>query len=169
MATPATSALERLRSMTVADAMCPRVVVVPWCATMELAAAMLSESGVSDAPVVDDMGRCIGMLSATHFLAFAMRRRTLAECRCDFEEENEQREETRDSVGRYSTPVVQSIAPHKPLSVASQLMRANRTHQLIVVDDRNVPIGALSSLDVLAALDAGIDEAAGAMCSETID
>lgn len=167
MATPLISILDRLGALKVADIMRERIVAVPWCATMDLAAALLSDAGVGRAPVVDDVGHCIGVISATDFLDFEMERQKLHNS--DGDDAGEQQELTWDSVRRYMTPVVHSIAPHLLLAAASQLMCAERVHWLVVLDAQNIPVGAVSSLDVVAALQACAGEAAQSKCSEMID
>ena len=60
--------IDRLRSLTVRDVMSRSVVWVTQQQHMADVATLLLKHELSTAPVVDDHGRCVGMLSATDFL-----------------------------------------------------------------------------------------------------
>ncbi len=57
-----------LFALTAADLMSQSIVMVPAHMTLPAAARLLSQSHITGAPVVDEAGRCIGVLSATDFL-----------------------------------------------------------------------------------------------------
>src|SRR5438034_1050515 len=60
-----------LLTLTAADLMSQTVVTVPQEMSLQAAAHLLSQAHVSGAPVVDDRGRCVGVLSATDFVHWA--------------------------------------------------------------------------------------------------
>ena len=62
------SAIERLLSLRVCDVMSSTVVEVSVNASLAEAAALLVDNNVSGAPVVDESGRCVGVLSSTDFV-----------------------------------------------------------------------------------------------------
>jgi CBS-domain-containing membrane protein len=154
MSTGAACTGERLQTLTVADVMNRKIVSIPWCATMELAAATLAQSYISGAPVVDDDGRCIGVLTATDLLRFGCSGQDAS----DRDREWSDIESACDEVTRYMS-AVQSVTPQTPLVRAAEIMCAQHIHRLIVLDDRAVPVGIVSTLDIMAALAAATDEA----------
>src|SRR4051812_21597011 len=69
-----------LFALTAADLMSHAVVVVPEHMSLPCAARLLSQSRVSGAPVVNDEGRCVGVLSATDFLHWAEGSKSQGSC-----------------------------------------------------------------------------------------
>src|SRR5207247_5532649 len=71
-----------------ADIMTHHVVMIPREMSLQGAARMLARAGVTGAPVVDGVGRCIGVLSATDFMNWVKEDHTKgaakdsAECLC---------------------------------------------------------------------------------------
>src|SRR5947199_9572906 len=61
--------LDRLQSLRVADVMNGDVVPLSTHQTMKEAAAVFSEHHISGAPVLDEQGRCVGILSAADFVS----------------------------------------------------------------------------------------------------
>jgi CBS domain-containing protein len=57
-----------LKSVTVGEVMSEPVEVISQNASLETAASVLRQKGISGAPVVDEQGRCVGFLSAVDFL-----------------------------------------------------------------------------------------------------
>ena len=56
------------------------------------------------------------------------------------------------------SPAVQSIDPDASLLRASRVMCAQHIHRLFVIDEKNHPIGVISTMDVVAAMVNVIDE-----------
>lgn len=61
-------------ALTAADLMTQEVVVLREKMPLREAARLLIQRGISGAPVVDDVGRCVGVLSTTDFVRLALRR-----------------------------------------------------------------------------------------------
>ena len=61
------SAIERLLTLRVEDVMNSPVAFIPHDVSMSDAARILTENEVTGAPVVNDQGQCIVILSATDF------------------------------------------------------------------------------------------------------
>src|SRR5438270_11142143 len=59
------STTKELFELTAADLMSREVVTIPRKMSLHGAAHRLAQAQVSGAPVIDEQGRCIGMLSAT--------------------------------------------------------------------------------------------------------
>jgi CBS-domain-containing membrane protein len=129
---------------TVANAMNTKPYCVHEDVELREVVALLVEHGISGAPVVDDAGRPIGMVSKTDLLI----------------EDYEQTEEADGEPlkGRLARDIMTkgaiSISERAPLGDAVQLMTEQEVHRLPVVDVGGVVVGVLSTLDILRALKA---------------
>jgi CBS domain-containing membrane protein len=148
-----------LLSLTAADLMSRTVIVIPQDMSLRAAARLLSQHRVSGAPVVDARGRCAGVLSSTDFMHF-------------MENEEHARRPHRqswpdvysawqvvdpdalpvDKVSTYMTadPVTATSAINIG-TLARQMLDAH-IHRIVVVDEKERPVGIVSSTDILAAL-----------------
>jgi acetoin utilization protein AcuB len=150
-----------LSSLLVRDVMRPDVVIVPESVELSQAAALMRASQVNCLPVVDDQGRCVGVLSASDFVArfaeHARSTRPLAgeammlmkggRCQSLLLEETPQ-----DYVRPRMSAAVQTVTDDTPVLTAARLMSAARLHHLIVLDSSCRPTGVISSLDIVSAL-----------------
>jgi CBS domain-containing protein len=131
-----------LETMTAADLMSPNPVSISAEATVPEAIALLTERGMSAAPVIEESGRAVGVVSKADILIH-------------------EREATRLSRGAggagadptrvrdIMTPAVFSVTPETPAdSVVEQMLTLN-VHQLYVVDDDQAVIGAVTVHDIL--------------------
>lgn len=152
--------ISRLKTLRVRDAMCPNVIEVSANQTMGEAARAFAASGVSSAPVIDDQGRCVGMLSAADFI-----KRDCPQCGGMSRHELTQRgpddsfaiESSTDMVSGYMSTAVQSVALDESLLQAARVMCAEHIHHLPVLEaDR--PVGVVSTMDIVAALINTVDE-----------
>ena len=155
----------QLDDLRVADAMSAEVVTLPSSATMNEAADVLNSHGIHGAPVVDDAGHVIGVLTTADFAKL-----DTSENPClfpgfhsdEFELKRAKHEEpfhieheSPDCVRQHMTPAVQTIGAEQSLRDAALCMSASRIHRLIVIDSHSRPVGVLSPIDILAKL-AGI-------------
>jgi len=150
------SAIERLFGLRVMDVMTNEVVSVSANSTMPEAADVLSESRVSGAPVVNEQGRCIGVLSGTDFVHSRAEEldssETVHELTVHDSTGRYQVEEIfHDLVRRHMSPAVQTIDINCSLLDAARYMCNEHVHRLIVLDHNSVPVGILSSLDLVSA------------------
>ena len=150
------SALERLYGLRVKDVMTRNVVSVTANSTMAEAADVLSESQVSGAPVVDEQGRCVGVLSGTDFVHSKAENlgtsSTTHELTIQDTSGRYQVEEIyHDLVRRHMSPAVQTIESDASLLNGARFMCNEHVHRLIVIDERGAPVGILSSLDLVSA------------------
>ncbi|TWT38169.1 inosine 5-monophosphate dehydrogenase [Posidoniimonas corsicana] len=150
------SALQDVDTLSVADVMSRLVVTLDESAAMKTAARALRGSDVTGAPVVDDAGRVVGVLSAMDFVEQATGEQG---DRCPVTEVLVRDTPTspyrieqvcHDTVGMHMSPYVQTIDRSASLRDASREMCAERIHRLIVIDDRGRPVGVVSPLDLLA-------------------
>lgn len=136
------------------DLMSRTVVLLPKEMSLHGAAHLLAQANVSGAPVVDEDGRCIGVLSTTDFMHLAERGRT-APCKSEsvyswqiVEEESG----SGDRVADYMNTDPVCVPPHMPIGDIARKMIDAHIHRVIVVDAVHHPIGVVSSTDILAAV-----------------
>jgi CBS domain-containing membrane protein len=146
-----------LRALTAAELMSRDVVLVPRQMSLREAARLLSRAGISGAPVVDEAGRCIGVLSATDFVRRA--ERGMADepcdapaCVCAEWQVMDVEALPADAVGASMTADPVTAAPATPIGELARMMLDAHVHRVIVVDGERRPIGVVSSTDVLAAV-----------------
>ena len=151
-----------LRAKTAADLMTPNPLSVRDSATLREAIAFLIDRGISGAPVIDEAGRPVGVLTQSDVLVHD--RETIEHVgppeydsgaplsRSAWEEFQIEKVDTtmvRDLI----TPAVFSVSLEAPaISVITELRELN-VHRLFVVDENGVLVGVISALDVLRHLD----------------
>lgn len=128
-------------------------------ASVQEALALLTDRGFSAAPVIDDAGRPVGVLSRSDLLIHERERgRRLplmeddaraihphARPREGFEVEVVDPTRVRDIM----TPVVFTVLLDTPAHQVVEQMLALKVHHLFVVDDDRALVGVISPLDVL--------------------
>jgi CBS-domain-containing membrane protein len=135
---PRTSRLV-LDPLCAADVMRPNPMSLRAEATVSEAIAWLTEKGFSAAPVIDESGRPIGVVSRADILIHERERlRSALASAAD-----------PATVADIMTPAVFSVTLHTPVEqVVEQLLTLN-VHQLYVVDAHPYLIGVISAHDVL--------------------
>ena len=150
--------IDRLKLLKVQDVMSRQVIEVSANQTMGEAAQVFAQSDVSSAPVVDEQGRCVGILSATDFIkrdcpqCSEMSRHALRGPDDGFTIES-----PTDMVSCYMTTAVQSVVADESLLQAAQVMCAEHIHHLPVLEDDRT-IGVVSTMDIVATLINAVDE-----------
>lgn len=142
------SAIERLLSLRVADFMRHDVVTVSAAATMGAAAEPFFRHKVSGTPVVDEIGRCAGVLSAADFVR---REVQLSSRRAG-------NDNSVEDVQTYMSRPVHSIGAEATLIDAARAMCGKHVHRLPVLDSHGQVVGVVSSLDLVAAVIHAIEE-----------
>ncbi len=136
------------------DLMSRDVVTVPAGMSLRAAARLLSRARVSGAPVVDETGRCVGVLSTSDFLKLAGHvplRRGDSSISSDWQMLDD-KEVPEDSVAAYMTPDPVTVKADTLLPDVARRMLDAHIHRVVVLDEEDRPIGVLSSTDVLAAV-----------------
>ena len=150
-----TNPLERLKSLTVADVMAKTVVWVTTRQHMADVAAILLKHDISSAPVVDESGACVGIISATDFLKRDARDEHVNESG------RSRRAWTPDDVAAtYMSTGVRTIPATASILQASRIMCSQHVHRLPVVNHEGRPVGIISTMDLIASLNNAIDELA---------
>jgi CBS domain-containing protein len=132
-----------LDAATAADLMGPNIVSIQADATVAEAVELLIAKGFSAAPVIDETGRAVGVLSRSDLLVHDRERTrgTAADGPSD--------EDKGVCVCDLMTPVVFSVPPDAPAARVVADMLALKVHRLFVSDAGGVLLGVISALDVL--------------------
>ena len=127
----------------------------------EVAAAWVGRE-LTSAPVVDELGHCVGIISATDFV----KRESQLQQQTDgvLQPVDTQNHSYRcvpitdDYVSAHMTDAIQSIDPGASLLKAARIMCTGHIHRLLVIDESNRPSGVISTMDVVAATVNVVDE-----------
>jgi CBS-domain-containing membrane protein len=154
-----------LRADTAADLMTPSPVSIPQGAPLQEAVMLFTDRGISAAPVIDEAGRPVGVISNTDVVTHdrekvnylpAGRARAGEEVttevgehlRTGFQVVDVDRTQVRDVM----TPAVFSVAPEAPAAKVVEQLLALNVHRLFVVDRDGVLVGVISTVDILRKL-----------------
>lgn len=155
--------IDRLLALRVADVMARRIVTVGESQRLGEVACTLATHDVSAAPVIDDQGRCIGVVTAWDFVkqhCEQTRRGSRAEQPSTLDKLAQGRciSSAEDFAAYHMSPAIQTIEAGASLLRAAQVMNAEHVHHLIVLDECQRPVGIVSTMDVTAAVVNAFDE-----------
>jgi CBS domain-containing protein len=150
-----------LRARTAGDLMTSSPLSLRDTATLREAIAFLIDRNISGAPVIDEPGRPVGVLTQTDVLVHD--RETVEHVlpeydggrplpRAYWDEFQIERVDTT-LVRDVMTPAVFSIAETAPAVLAIAQMRDLKVHRLFVVDENGILVGVISAMDVLRHLE----------------
>jgi CBS domain-containing protein len=131
------------------------LVLLPKEMSLPGAAHLLAQAQVSGAPVVNDAGECIGVLSATDFLTYAESDRAAANpgpYSVSAWQLVDSAPVPHNCVADYMTKDVVTVAPGTLITDIARTMVDAHIHRVIVMDERRRPLGVVSSTDILAAV-----------------
>ena len=152
-----------LYAATAADLMTPNPVSLAADTAMKEAAAFLTDKGFSAAPVIDEAGRPVGVLSQSdivvhdresgpyvsgnpeYYARANLSRRSGKALPTGFEMVDANRTWVRDIM----TPVVFSVTPETAAYKVIETMLAHKVHRLFVVGTDGILVGIISTVDVL--------------------
>ena len=127
-------------TLTVADIMTLDPVVIRSDAPLEEAERLMGDRHISGLPVVDAFERLVGVISRTDILddgsaslALLLRRRP-----------------TGLRVGELMTSPAVTTSLSAPLIEAARVMRDNRIHRVVAIDEEGRPVGVLAASDFVA-------------------
>ena len=159
-----------LKARTAADLMTLSPLSLRETATAREAACFLTERGISAAPVIDEAGAPVGVLSQTDLVVHARERidssLSSEEYVEDFSEFAEvpgeprnvwsglrmERVDDKARVGDLMTPTVFTVRLDAPSAQVVEDMLALRVHRLFVVDEGGVLVGVVTATDILRRL-----------------
>jgi len=150
---------------TAVDLMTPNPVSLRADATIQEAVALLADKGFHGAPVIDEAGLPVGVLSQTDILVhdrefaqapeipeFYERIDLKARTGERFEDGFHVEKTDYTRVSDVMTPVVFSVAPETSAAEVVRELLAMKVHRLFVVDETGVLIGVISGHDILRRL-----------------
>jgi len=128
-------------AVTAVDLMTRNPVSIRSDLTIDEVIAFLTDTGYSAAPVIDEAGRPVGVVSRTDVVVYDRARAT-----------SDAGTAKVVRAADLMTPAVFSVAPEATAhEVGREMVRLN-VHRLYVVDDGGVLIGVISALDLLSHL-----------------
>jgi len=145
-------------TLTAADLMTRDVITIPQHLSLQGAAQMLERSQITGAPVVNEAGACVGVLSASDFVRWARREHehsvscTTERGICSDWQMIEIEDVPADEACTCMTSDLVTVAPETPITELARRMLDAHIHRIIVVDAQDRPIGIISSTDILAAV-----------------
>jgi CBS domain-containing protein len=164
-----------LRTIRAGDIMTRDVAVLRPGDRLADAVSLFMRDEITGAPVVDDKGVCLGVISATDIVCFEEKRCAMSDsparpCRRSFDSwewsehwwrefgriSHEIRPHLEESVAAHMTRDVVSVAEDAPLGVVIRSMVESHVHRVLVLDADRRLCGIITTMDVLdAALRAG--------------
>jgi len=145
--------------LQVRDVLSKEVVTVAANDTLRTALDLMTESRLTALPVIDNQGRCAGILSASDIVEIT---RNINEEMHDVGRGDEasyewlrdnlaEHDMGRRSVEEFMTDNVATVTAEHTLPEAASEMLRHQVHRLPVVDKRGKLLGIISTMDVLAA------------------
>jgi CBS domain-containing protein len=159
-----TSMLFRLEAVTAADVMADGPVSLRATAGVREALALFTDKSYSAAPVIDEAGHPVGVLSRSDLLVHEREHGVKIGHSPAYFFEQEVRhgkkvpegfeiEDVDDcTVGDLMTPAVFSVPPETPVDKVIAEMVALHVHRLFVVDHSGTLVGVISTMDILKRL-----------------
>jgi CBS domain-containing protein len=144
---------------TVGEIMTREVTTIPAGATLQEVATLLTAKSISGAPVVDETGKMVGIISESDLLSEARRRSGLPHVAAFgvfiLPEETLQRIYHNGATllaSEVMTRKVVAVSPDMPISKVGDLMVKSKVNRVPVVDENDNILGIVSREDVLRSL-----------------
>jgi CBS domain-containing protein len=157
--TPVRAAPRAFLALTAGDLMTTPLMTIPQDTSLREAARMLSGFHVSGAPVVDDEGRCIGVLSSSDFVTYLSMEGEAtgaeSEVTCFIAPWGEMiniEECAEKEICRYMTTRPIAVPVTESIGEVAQRMVDAHIHRVLVVVDGDRPLGVVTGTDILAAV-----------------
>lgn len=143
--------------LTAADMMTREVVTVPQNMLLHHAAHLLASKQISGAPVVDDCGRCVGILSATDFVRHVESGPEPVHVTqggwfyADWQVVDLEMLPKEEVSRHMSTDLVTADLATTITDLARRMLDAH-IHRIVVLDKDRHPVGVVSSTDIVGAV-----------------
>ena len=148
-----------LRCATAREMMTANPISITAVSTLKRAAGFLIDHRFSAAPVIDDAGRAVGVISVTDIVRFAKKQLPPQPRRSEFFD-NTWLElpgshniafngDGETEVRHVMTPMVFSVTPDTPARQVIDAMLAEHVHRLFVIDFAGLLVGVISTFDIL--------------------
>jgi CBS domain-containing protein len=151
MLTPRYSGRLVLNARTAADLMSTNPISIRAQATVAEAVATLTDRGFGAAPVIDEAGRPVGVISRADVLIHDRERLTHPSSvrEAPLPEGFGIEEVDGTVVEDMMTPAVFSVTPETPVEKVVEEMLALQVHHLFVVDKTGALVGVISAMDIV--------------------
>ncbi len=158
----ATATRLTLQADTAADLMSENPISLRADASVQEAIALMTDRGFAAAPVIDDTGRPIGVVSVTDILVhdreYVRYLKSDATVTADLRNRSSLPEDMgieivdRTPISEIMTPAVFTIRPDTSAAEVVRTMLARKVHHLFVADESGVLVGVISMGDILRKL-----------------
>lgn len=152
-----------LAAETAADLMHENPISINENATVKEAAAILIDRGISAAPVINEAGRPVGVISRSDIVLYEREKGEHLPPPAEYYGSEEVDVATgkgvppgfhveypdTTTVREIMTPVIYAVSPNTPAMQVVQEMLQRHVHRLFVLDESGVLVGVISSMDVL--------------------
>lgn len=139
-----------LHARIAADLMAPNPISIRAEADIAEVLALFTEKGITAAPVIDEAGRPIGVVSRSDLLIHQRehdKNRTEYFFAPTFESDG--KVGGKSTVADLMTPAVFAVSPDTPIARVVNDMVGLYVHRLFVVDEDGILVGVISTMDVL--------------------
>lgn len=162
----ATPGAMTLRAAVAADLMVANPISLSRDASLREALALFTDRNIGAAPVIDEAGRPVGVLSRSDLLVHDRENavRVPHEPAYYYEHETRHGKKAPDAfqieaadgatVGDLMTPAVFSVTPRTPVAKVVRDLVNLHVHRLFVVDEDGTLVGVISASDILKRLEA---------------
>jgi CBS domain-containing protein len=143
-----------LRAHTAKDLMIPNPISIRAEAGLAEALALFTDKGITAAPVIDEAGHPIGVISRSDLLVHQCEHEKHRD-KSDyffapaFEPKEAPGSAVKNTVADLMTPAIFAVAPDTPACRVVADMVGLHVHRLFVVDSDGILVGVISSMDVL--------------------
>jgi CBS domain-containing protein len=141
-----------LSARTAQDLMIPNPISIRAAAGINEAMALFTEKGITAAPVIDEAGHPIGVVSRSDLLVHQCesgKHRDDYFYAPTFDTKDVAKPGASGTVADLMTPAVFGVAPDTPAHRVISDMVGLRVHRLFVVDASGALVGVISAMDVL--------------------
>lgn len=128
------------------------VITIPHAMSLQAAAHRMNEMGVSGAPVTDDQGCCVGVLSRTDLVRALDEGMPQPPASAYYSDWQVSPDDPESEVEQFMTPSVIAVSPSASLEEVAWTMCCARVHRVLVKGPDDKVLGVISSLDVLGAI-----------------
>jgi CBS domain-containing protein len=150
----------RLNAATAEELMAPNPISIRAEAGVPEAILLFTEKGIAAAPVIDEAGHPIGVVSRSDLLVHQHEHEKSKVSKPEYffaasvEGSEVRNVKTCDecTVADLMTPAVFAVSPSTPVSRVVDDMVGLHVHRLFVVDDDGILVGVISTMDVLKRL-----------------
>jgi CBS domain-containing protein len=146
-----------LHAYTAGDLMAPNPISIRAEAEIAEAIALFTEKSIGAAPVIDEGGRPIGVISRSDLLiherecekARAAKHEYFSSPSFESEEQPRGSRPLKQTVADLMTPAIFAVSPDTPVQRVVSDMVGLHVHRLFVVDEDGILVGVISTMDVL--------------------